>query len=193
MLWLLLIPVVPILTLAILWLIGERGRLILPSTRAALRGRDGEPGGSGSGGVLNALHGYVYGRWTEQYIALARRVLPRLSPATKRKWADHYHVKVLPTDLACSIIKLDHDIPRTDLERIIPYPTARDLLLSGPPSVTLLGCPCRAGRQPVAIEAALARVVDGKTLRCAANEAARSDSSARNGVPAGSTRSARSE
>ena len=37
--------------------------------------------------------------------------------------------------------------------------------------------PCRAGRQPVAIEAALARVVDGKTLRCAAKRAPRSPSS----------------
>jgi ferredoxin len=143
-LWLVLIPGVPVLALAILWLIGERGHLILPSTRAALRTRDGEPGGGG--GLPNAIHGYVYGRWTEQYIAVARRLLPRLSPASKRKWADHYHGKVLPTDLACAIIKLDHDIPRTDLERIIPYPTARDLLLSGPPSVTLLDCPCRAGR-----------------------------------------------
>jgi ferredoxin len=145
-LWLVLIPAVPILGLIVVWLIGERGHLMLPSTRAALSERSGSTGDSRDGGLLNALHGYVYGRWTEQYIALARRLLPRLGPTAKRKWADHYHGKVLPTDLACAIIKLDHDIPRTDLERIIPYPTARDLLLSGPPAVTLLDCPCRAGK-----------------------------------------------
>jgi len=147
MTWLALIPGLPIVLLAILWLVGERGHLALPSTRAALRqSRDASGSGRPRGGLGRVLHGYVYGRWTEQYIRLARRVLPRMSPATKRAWADHYHGKVLPTELACAIIKLDHDIKRTDLERIIPYPTARDILLSGPPGVTLLDCPCRAGR-----------------------------------------------
>ena len=49
-------------------------------------------------------------------------------------------------------------------------------------AIVLPSSPCRAGRQPVAIEAALARVVDGKTLRCAAKNAPRSPSSLRNGA-----------
>src|ERR1700686_365980 len=53
--------------------------------------------------------------------------------------------------------------------------------------------PWRAGRQPVAIEAALARVVDGKTLRWAAKRAARSANSTRNGVSAGMMKSARGQ
>jgi ferredoxin len=126
------------------WLIGERGHLALPSTRAGLRDRraNGGPGG----GLLLALHGYIYGRWTEAYIRLFRRLAPFMSPRAKQAWADHYHGKVLTTELACSIIRLDHDIKRTDLEHIIPYPRARTILLAGPPQVTLLECPCRLGK-----------------------------------------------
>lgn len=147
MIWLAVIPGVPVVLLAILWLMGERGHLALPSTRSALhRTRAASAARRPSGRLGQALHGYVYGRWPEQYIAFARRLLPWATPRAKRRWADRYHGKVLPHDLACAIVRLDHDIKRTDLERIIPYPAARDLLLSGPPSVTLLDCPCRAGK-----------------------------------------------
>ncbi len=119
MLWLLLIPGLIMVGLLTLWLVGERGHLMLPSTRAALASREvGQ-----RGGVLNALHGYVYGRWS------------------------YYHGKILPTKLACEIIRLDHDIERTDLEHIIPYSTARDIVLTSSPGVTLLECPCRAARE----------------------------------------------
>ncbi len=144
MLWLLLIPTLILLGLAALWVVGERGHFLLPSTREALRSRhDG-----GRGGRWNALHGYVYGRWPYQYIKFfVYRVAPRASARFKRIWAEHYHGKVLPTNLACEIIRLDHDIRRTDLERIIPYSTARDIVLTSSPGVTLLECPCRAARE----------------------------------------------
>jgi len=140
---LLLILGAAVTLLAALWLVGERGHLALPSTRAAL-GERRAAGGPG-GGLLQALHGYVYGRWSEEYISLFRRIAPWMGPRAKQAWADRYHGKILPTELACRIIRLDHPINR-DLDRIIPYPRARTLLLSGPPQVTLLECPCRLGR-----------------------------------------------
>jgi len=152
-LWLLAIPVLLLVGLLAIWLIGERGHLILPSTRAALARPDpGHPGRGGSrphGGILTALHGYAYGAFTYQYIGFAIRwLMPRLERwGWARWWADHYHGKVVPTELACAIIRLDHDIPRTDLEQVIPYPTARDILLKGPPNVVVLDCPCRAARE----------------------------------------------
>ena len=129
MLWLLLIPLVLLAGIALLWLIGERGHLILPSTRAAISGSNG---GGRKGGLINAIHGYVYGRWTFQYIKFCiEKLLPRMSPKLKLWWANHYHGKVLTTELACEVVKLNHDIKRTDLEQIIPYPKARDLVLRG--------------------------------------------------------------
>lgn len=33
---------------------------------------------------------------------------------------------VVPLELAGRIVTLDHDVPRTELEQIIPYPMARE-------------------------------------------------------------------
>jgi NAD-dependent dihydropyrimidine dehydrogenase PreA subunit len=151
--WLFL-PAVVLLALAALWLAGERGHLALPSTRAAWRAARRDASRRGGGGdvtrrsLLTGLHGYVYGRWPYQYIDFCINwLLPRMTkPELKRWWADRYHGKVLPTELARAIITLDHEIKRTDLERVVPYPRARDIVLHGPPGVTLLECPCRQAR-----------------------------------------------
>ena len=168
MLWLLAIPVVLVVGLVVLWFVGERGHLMLPSTRAAVLGRGGgSASAAGSGGrrrsLLTAVHGYVYGRFTFQYIRVAiRHIMPRLERwGLARWWADHYHGKVLPTELACAIIRLDHDIKRTDLEQIVPYPTARDILLKGPPNVVLFDCPCRAARENPCLPTDVCMVVGG--------------------------------
>ena len=150
MLWLLLFPGILLGAVAALWLIGERGHLLLPSTRADIRGSGeaSEHKNASHGSILNKLHGYIYGRFVYQYISIfVNKVLPRMSPGFKRWWADHYHGKVITTELATAIITLDHDIERTDLEKIIPYPTARDIILKGPPRVVLLECPCRHAKE----------------------------------------------
>jgi Pyruvate/2-oxoacid:ferredoxin oxidoreductase delta subunit len=130
-----------------LWVFGERGRLMRPSTWAYLK-----EGGLRNLLSLEALHFYVYARWTNQYIGFL------LSNPTKKKvkflkadnvgrwWADHYHGKVVPPELAQAIITVDQDI-RRDLEQIIPYPTARNLVLEGPPDVVVYECACRLARE----------------------------------------------
>jgi ferredoxin len=123
---------------AVLWLFGERWRFLRPSTRAMMR----------DGGVgLNALHGYVYGRWTNQYVDLGiLRILPRLGPRGKKWLSDHYHGKVLRAEEAQAIVSAKKDIPLQDLEQIIPYPIARNLVLAGPPDVAVYECGCRHAR-----------------------------------------------
>lgn len=145
MLWLLLIPALCLVAILIVWVLGERGHLLLPSTRAAIGQRTGD---RRNGSVATALHGYVYGRWVYQYIRFCTNtLLPRMGPRLKRWWAEHYHGKVLTTELACAVVTLDHDIERKDLEQVIPYSTARDIVLTGPPKVTVLECPCRHARE----------------------------------------------
>lgn len=137
------IPFAAVLTI---WLVGERGHILgLPSTRAAIRGEI--PGGP-KGIHFKTIHGYLYGRFPNVYIPIAiKYLLPRWSDSFKKTWANHYHGKVLPLELARSIITLDHDIPRMDLEQIIPYPTARNIVLTASPDVALLDCPCRNMRE----------------------------------------------
>lgn len=61
----------------------------------------------------------------------------------KKRLADHYHGKVLTHEHAKAIVSLDHDIPLQDLEQIIPFPAARDLVLKGPPDIAVYECACR--------------------------------------------------
>jgi len=96
-------------------------------------------------GLKDQMHAYVYLRWTARYIHwLRNHTMPNASAIKKKHWEEHYHSKVLPLELAEAIISLDHDIPLTDLEQIVPYELARDILLSSPTDVALYECGCRA-------------------------------------------------
>ncbi len=128
--------------LSLLWLFGERGRPLRPSTWRMLRETDVRSLIS-----LNVLNGYVYGRWTNQYLSmLINRINPRLGPAAWRWTTNRYHAKVITHEEARAIITLDHDIAKRDLEQVIPYATARDLVLKGPPDVAVYECACRHAR-----------------------------------------------
>ena len=133
---------VVVLAVLLFWVVGERGPWLCPSTISFFREQ-------GLRNLLNgkALHGYVYGRWTQQYISCAlNRLLPRADPAAVRSWGDHYHGKVLTPEQARSIVRLDRPIPIRDLEQVIPYPTARKLVLDGPPDIVAYECVCRGAR-----------------------------------------------
>jgi ferredoxin len=118
--------------------------------------------------LADFLHGYLYGRWPYAYIGFAkgdRRVPLLLKPVlgilakvlvgpalgtgvdAKREFADRYHGKVLPTDAAERLVTLDQPIELQDLEKIIPYAKARDIVLSDPDHLVVLECPCRAGTE----------------------------------------------
>lgn len=137
--------------LAMVWLVGERGHLMLPSLRRAL----GEYGWWRLF-TPQGLHLFVYGRWTPQYLGvLIKRLAPWLGPSGRDGLAHRYHGKVLTVEHARSIIQVDRDIPLRDLEQIIPYRTARELVLRGPVDVAVLDCPCRRMRarpcQPIQV------------------------------------------
>jgi len=54
---------------------------------------------------------------------------------------------VLTPGQAEAIVLHDHDIPRQDLgEQIIPYPLARDIVLTGAPDIAAYECACRHAR-----------------------------------------------
>lgn len=143
--------------LGALWIFGERGHLILPSTRAAMRPRrstsrsvkrvSGGPPSQHKPSLFDAIHAYVYGRWTNQYIAvLINWVVPRLNARQRKQWANAYHGKVLTTEHAAELITLDHDIDARNQEQIVPYPMARDIVLKSPLHITLYECACRHAR-----------------------------------------------
>jgi ferredoxin len=135
--------------------------LLRPSTRAFAREARRTPGYS----LFDWLHGYVYGRWIYLYIGigigehrLSRAVRPvvrwlgRLIPHQPDNgrdggtFADAYHGKVVPLDAAAQLVTVEEEVRLTDLEQIIPYPVARDIVLQHPDHIVVLDCPCRAVR-----------------------------------------------
>jgi len=133
-------------------------KLLSPSTRAFTREARNTPGFS----FFDWLHGYVYARWPYLYIGIgtgehwiARRVGPivgwlsRLFPANgsdNGSWADGYHGKVMPLQAATQLVTIQQDINLGDLEQIIPYARARDIILKHSDHIVALECPCRSAR-----------------------------------------------
>lgn len=118
--------------------------------------------------VTDFLHGYVYTRWPYHYIGLAtgERSAPRLlrplvallaalfarsderqGANSKKAYADRYHGKVVPTAAAEMLVTLDRPIELRGLEQIIPYATARDIVMEDPDHIVALECPCRSVRE----------------------------------------------
>ena len=97
--------------------------------------------------VRNGLHAYIYGRWTDKYVAFLRNKWGPQTHGLGRGWlANRYHGKVLTPEQAAAIVSLDHDIAEQEIEQIIPYPLARKILLNGPPDITVYECACRASK-----------------------------------------------
>ncbi|MGD8814650.1 MAG: 4Fe-4S binding protein [Anaerolineales bacterium] len=119
------------------------------------------------------IHGYVYGRWPYLYIgmALGEHPLARayiwlrefLAPAgrifsklfstqkpesePKRTTADVYHGKVMPVEKAKQLVMVKEPIELRDLEHVIPFDTARDIIFQNPDHIVVLECPCRSSRE----------------------------------------------
>ena len=137
----------------------KRFNLSKPSTRAFAR----EARRLSDFDFFDYLHGYVYGRWPYLYIRiatgehpLARIVAPLVrafgqlfppSPDSEgTTFADGYHGKVVSLDAARQLVTVDQEIELTDLEKIIPYARARDIVLRNPDHIVALDCPCRLAR-----------------------------------------------
>jgi hypothetical protein len=115
------IVVLVAVSLAVLWMVGERGQLIMRSTPAFFRA---------AGGWGARLHAYVYGRWTRQYLDVLLNRLP--SGGEGGKWlAQHYHGKVLTHDHAEAIVMLDRPLEERDLELIFPVRQKNPWVSSG--------------------------------------------------------------
>jgi len=137
---------------------------LAPSTRAFLQEARSVPGFS----WFDRLHGYVYARWPNAYIGvgtgehpmarivapIARRILAWFNGRATGTavedgavFADTYHGKVMPLEQATQLVTVDEDIRLVDLEQVIPYKRARDIVLKNPDHIAVLDCPCRINRR----------------------------------------------
>lgn len=62
-------------------------------------------------------------------------------------FADTYHGKVVTLETATKLVQVERDVNLGDLEQIIPYATARDIVLQHPDHIVVIDCPCRSARE----------------------------------------------
>ncbi|RPI83658.1 MAG: 4Fe-4S ferredoxin [Chloroflexi bacterium] len=61
-------------------------------------------------------------------------------------FADTYHGKVVPLEAAAQLVKVNEPVRLPNLEKIIPYGRARDIVLENPDHIVVIDCPCRLSR-----------------------------------------------
>ncbi len=109
------------------------------------------------------LHGYIYGKYIYTYIAIGTgehficRFLAPLAALIKKVfhsgkesgggWADSYHGKVIQPNSARQLVNVNQKVEIRDLEKIVPFNSARDIILNNPEHIVALECPCRASRK----------------------------------------------
>ncbi len=138
--------------------------MILPSTRQFLD----EAKRLKDFSVFDLMHGYAYGRWPYFYIGVATgehwlsrwlasaatRIIERWGGKSEesanrsaKEFANGYHGKVVPLDEAVRLVSVQQDVTIGDLEQVIPYTRARDIVLKNPDHIVVMECPCRASRE----------------------------------------------
>jgi Pyruvate/2-oxoacid:ferredoxin oxidoreductase delta subunit len=114
------------------------------------------------------LHGYLYSKWPYLYIGVAtgehrlNRILAPLfqflssilAPFRKDEpedsqiaFANSYHGKVVPLEEAKRLVSVKEDIVLKNLEAVVPFTRARDIILKNPDHIVVLDCPCRLSRK----------------------------------------------
>jgi ferredoxin len=132
-----------LIPLLFFFFIGERGKFLLPSTRKFIK-----EGGCSRLINFQTLHGYIYMRWQKLYLSTFINKIGPISPKKMRQWwANRYHAKVMTENQAKDMILIDESIPYQKIEKVLPYPIARDILLNAPPKITLYNCGCRLARK----------------------------------------------
>jgi Pyruvate/2-oxoacid:ferredoxin oxidoreductase delta subunit len=120
--------------------------------------------------LYDFLHGYIYIRWPYLYISLGKgehRLSPTLSKISDtisrlflplrnpngsennpddKTFAERYHGKVIPLEAAKQLVTIQEDVRIENLEQIIPYGQARDIVLKNPGHIVALECPCRVAK-----------------------------------------------
>jgi ferredoxin len=131
------------------------------STRAFMREFEHLRGSS----WWDKLHGYVYSAYPYFYIKagtgehrfsgffeglfnLLENLAPKPPDTDGRSpgFADTYHGKVLPLEAARQLLTVNRSVDLGDLEQVVPYAMARDIVLKNPDHIVVLDCPCRAAR-----------------------------------------------
>jgi ferredoxin len=72
---------------------------------------------------------------------------PHSADLPSNTYADGYHGKVVPLDAAKQLVSVNEPVRLPDLEQVVPYVHARNIILQNPDHIIALDCPCRTSRK----------------------------------------------
>ena len=115
--------------------------------------------------LRDLVHGYIYARWPYLYIGIGVGEHPvslilsffrsrfraseshTLTTVKQRTVADTYHGKVVRTESARQLLTVREPIELRNLEQVVPFPVAKDIIMFEPEHLVALECPCRSVRE----------------------------------------------
>ncbi|MBI4333217.1 MAG: 4Fe-4S binding protein [Chloroflexi bacterium] len=95
---------------------------------------------------LKLCHIFVYGRFPGLYARAVSNLMTRGPQTLKDDLVENYHGKVVRLDDARKIVSVNRLVDLRNLETVIPYKNARELILNGPDTIAAYECMCRSVR-----------------------------------------------
>lgn len=119
---------------------------------------------------FDLIHGYIYMRWPFTYISMGigkhpvpktlKSLLAGLSRVGKKFWdsskknikvdrgiAEGYHGKAVPLSTAYELVSINQEISLKNLEQVIPFERATDIVMKNPDRIAVMECPCRKAQE----------------------------------------------
>jgi len=95
---------------------------------------------------ITLIHGLFYSA-TVTYLRVLKNLVKINSTWFRNFVSENYHAKVVPLDEASKIITINKNIDRRNLEQILPYKHAKDIILKNPQNIIVYECPCRGQKK----------------------------------------------
>jgi ferredoxin len=92
------------------------------------------------------IHSTLYA-FTVTYLRVLKNLVKIDSPSFRKHIAETYHSKVLRLDDARRIISINRNIELRNLDQVLPYRHAKDIILNNPHNIVVYECPCRGQKE----------------------------------------------
>jgi ferredoxin len=95
---------------------------------------------------ITVIHSMFYAA-TVTYLRVLKNIARIHSASIRSHISETYHSKVVRLDDARKIITINKNIELRNLDQVLPYKHAKDLLLNNPQNIVVYECPCRGQKK----------------------------------------------
>ena len=92
--------------------------------------------------LITVIHSLFYGA-TVSYLRVLKNLVKLNSKSIRNHISETYHGKVVRLDDAAKFITIKKNIEIRDIDQILPYRYAKDIILKNPQNIVVYDCPCR--------------------------------------------------